>query len=114
MGFDVNNNFRGTWYGKDRLGFVTPDCDASEPLQPFLPIGYPAPWLPIRRRDEGHPVAAGVVLSTGNLVGVDKSGGLIPAGFRSGDQGKKEDGGTYCLVKYGADDVGFAYNPQTT
>ena len=104
--FDQNNNYRGTFYGKDRLGFVTPDCDASEVLQPFLPISYPAPWLPIRRRDEGHPVAAGVVLSTGNLVGVDKSGGLIPAGFRSGV-------GPFCLVKYGQDDVGFSFNPKT-
>ena len=32
MGFDVNNNFRGVFYGKDRLGMVTPDCDASDPL----------------------------------------------------------------------------------
>jgi hypothetical protein len=111
--FDVNNNYRGTQYGKDRLGFITPDLDASEPLQPFLPVGYPAPWLPMRRRDEGHPVAAGVVLSTGNMVGVDKSGGLIPAGFRSGDTGTKASGGGYCIVKYGQDDVGFAYNAAT-
>ena len=37
--FDVNNNYRGTQYGKDRLGFITPDLDASEQLQPFLPVG---------------------------------------------------------------------------
>ena len=109
MGFDVNNNFRGTWYGKDRLGMTTPDCDASDPLQPFLPVGYPAPWLPIRRRDEGHPVAAGVVLSSGYLVGVDKSGGLVPAGMRSGSTGP---GGPYVVLVYGSDDVGFSYNPQ--
>ena len=71
MAFDDNNNYRGTFYGKDRLGMVTPDCDASDPVQPFLPIGYPAPWLPMRRRDDGHPVAAGIVISAGNAVGVD-------------------------------------------
>ena len=109
MGFDVNNNFRGTWYGKDRLGMTTPDCDASDPLQPFLPVGYPAPWLPIRRRDEGHPVAAGVVLSSGYLGGVYKSGGLVPAGMRSGSTGP---GGPYVVLVYGPDDVGFGYNPQ--
>ena len=110
MGFDVNNNFRGVFYGKDRLGMVTPDCDASDPLQPYLPCGYPAPYLPIRRRDEGHPVAAGVVLSSGYLVGVDKSGGLVPAGLRSGSTGP---GGPYVVLVYGPDDVGFSYNPQT-
>ena len=108
--FDQNNNYRGTFYGKDRLGMVTPDCDASDPLQPYLPCGYPAPYLPIRRRDEGHPVAAGVVLSSGYLVGVDKSGGLVPAGLRSGSTGP---GGPYVALVYGNDDVGFSYNPST-
>lgn len=111
--FDQNNNYRGTLYGKDRLGFVTPDLDASEPVQPFLPVGYPAPWLPIIRRDEGHPVAAGVVISKGHACGVDKSGGLIPAGYRSGDTGTVAAGGTYCVVVYSNDDVGFTWNPQT-
>jgi len=113
MSFDINNNYRGTFFGKDRLGFVTPDCDASEPIQPYLPVGYPAPWLPIKRRDEGHPVGAGIVISSHQLVGVDKSGGLIPAGLISGPQPATSAGGRYCLIKYGPDDVGFTINPRT-
>jgi hypothetical protein len=110
MSFDVNNNYAGTFYGKDRLGFTTPDCDASESLQPFLPVSYPAPWLPIIRRDEGHPVAAGVVISSGMAVGVDKSSALIPAGLQSGSTGA---GGNYCILVYGSDDVMATINPQT-
>lgn len=110
MSFDVNNNYRGTYYGKDRMGFVTPSLDASDSLQPYLPVSYPAPWLPIIRRDEAHPVAAGVVISTGMAVGVDKSGGLVPAGYQSGNTGA---GGAYCVVVYGTDDVGFTVNPAT-
>lgn len=86
MSFDINNNYRGTLYGRDRLGYTTPDADASEPLRPFLPVPYPAPWLPGRRLDEGHPVGAQVVLSSHDLVGLDKSGALVPAGLRSGTQ----------------------------
>src|SRR5208337_1771502 len=84
MSFDVNNNYRGVLYGRDRLGYTTPDADASEPLRPFLPIPYPAPWLPAKRLDEGHPVGANVVLSSHQLVGVDKNGALIPAGLTCG------------------------------
>jgi len=110
MPFDVNNQYSGTYYGKDRLGYTTPDVEATEILRPFLVNPYPAPWLPIRRRDEGHPVAAGVVLSCGYLVGQDSSGGLVPAGIKSGSTGA---GGDYSIVAYGSDDVGFSYNPQT-
>ena len=84
MSLDINNNYRGTLYGRDRLGYTTPDADASEPLRPFLPVPYPAPWLPGRRLDEGHPVGAQVVISSHQMVGVDKSGALIPAGMQSG------------------------------
>jgi len=84
MSLDINNNYRGTLYGRDRLGYTTPDADASEPLRPFLPVPYPAPWLPGRRLDEGHPVGAQVVISSHQIVGLDKSGALIPAGFMSG------------------------------
>lgn len=86
MSFDINNNYRGTLYGRDRLGYTTPDADASEPLRPFLPVPYPAPWLPGRRLDEGHPVGAQVVLSSHQIVGLDKSGALVPAGMLSGTQ----------------------------
>ena len=110
MGFDVNNQFRATFFGKDRLGFITPDCEASEILRPFLPVPYPAPWLPIRRRDEAHPVAGGVVLSSNYVVGLDANGALIPAGLRSGPSG---NGGEFCLLSFGSDDVGFTLNPKT-
>lgn len=86
MSLDINNNYRGTLYGRDRLGYTTPDADASEPLRPFLPVPYPAPWLPGRRLDEGHPVGAQVVISSHQLVGLDKSGALVPAGLLGGTQ----------------------------
>lgn len=86
MSLDINNNYRGTLYGRDRLGYTTPDADASEPLRPFLPVPYPAPWLPGRRLDEGHPVGAQVVISSHQIVGLDKSGALVPAGMLSGTQ----------------------------
>ena len=86
MSLDINNNYRGTLYGRDRLGYTTPDADASEPLRPFLPVPYPAPWLPGRRLDEGHPVGAQVVISSHQIVGLDKSGALIPAGTMGGTQ----------------------------
>lgn len=111
MAFDQNNNYLGVYYANnDRLGFNTPDPDASSILRPFLPVSYPAPWLPTKRPDLAHPVGANKVMSVGYLVGVDKSGGLIPAGYFSGDTGR---GGPYCLVKYGKEDVGWAHNPQT-
>jgi len=108
--FDVNNQYTGTFFGKDRIGFTTPDAEGSEILRPFLPVPYPAPWLPIRRRDEGHPVGAGVVLSSNYVVGLDSSGALIPAGLRSGPTG---NGGPAQYLQYGPDDVGFTYNPIT-
>lgn len=90
MSLDINNNYRGTLYGRDRLGYTTPDADASEPLRPFLPVPYPAPWLPGRRLDEGHPVGAQVVISSHQIVGIDKSGALIPAGLQSGNTGTSQ------------------------
>ena len=83
---DMYGNFRGTFLGADRLATTTPSPDASDALVPFLPISYPAPWLPIRRRDESHPIAAGVVISEGQICGVDQSGALIPAGYFCGLQ----------------------------
>jgi hypothetical protein len=113
MSFDVNNNYTGQFFGKDRLGFTTPSPDASDPLRPWLVVPYPAPWLPRKRRDEGHPVGANVVLSDGHLCGVDKSGALIPAGLISGAQAASGAGGQFCILVYSQDDVGFTYNVQT-
>lgn len=113
MPFDINNQFTGTFYGKDRLGVTTPDPTASDTLRPWLTIPYPAPWLPQKRRDEGHPVGASVVLSSGHLVGLDKSGALIPAGLFSGTQAAKASGGKYCLIQYSQDDIGFTMNAKT-
>ena len=113
MAFDINNNYTGVFYGKDRLGFTTPDADSSDWLRPWIPTAYPAPWLPGKRRDEGHPVGAQVVISSHQLVGLDKNGLLVPAGLFSGQQAAIGSGGQYCVIQYGADDVGFAYNPQT-
>lgn len=114
MPFDINNNYTGNFFGKDRLGFTTPDLDASDPVQPFLPVGYPAPWLPIRRRDTGHPVGAGVVISSHQLVGLDASGALVPAGLWSGVLDVGASGPKLaCILKYGLDDVGSTLNPIT-
>lgn len=116
MPLDLNNNYSGAMFGTDRKGFTTPDADSSETLRPFIPLAYPAPWLPGRRRDDAHPVGAQVVLSSHQLVGQDKSGGFVPAGLFSGDQGTKGGAATgegYCAIKYGADDVGVAHNPRT-
>ena len=113
MAFDINNNYTGTFYGKDRLGFTTPSPDASDALRPWLVNPYPAPWLPRKRRDEGHPVGANVVLSDGHVCGLDKSGALIPAGLISGTQAASGAGGQFCIVIYSQDDVGFTYNVQT-
>lgn len=112
-GFAANGQFTGQFYGADRLGFTTPDCDSSEVLRPWLPVSYPAPWLPIKRRDDGHPVAAGVVISSHQLVGLDKSSALIPAGYFCGSQATKAGGGKFCVVVYGQDDVKFTMNPMT-
>ena len=123
MAVDINNNYRGDFYGKDRLGFTTPDVDASPWERPFLPVAYPAPWLPGKRRDDAHPVGAQVVLSTGNLVGLDKSGALIPAGYWCGQSAVNKTTasiggityvtGGYSIVVYGQDDVGFAVDALT-
>jgi hypothetical protein len=116
MSLDINNNYRGTLYGRDRLGYTTPDADASEPLRPFLPVPYPAPYLPGKRLDEGHPVGAQVVLSSHDIVGVDKSGALVPAGLMSGNTGASLDhanGVGYTVLVYGQNDVGFARNALT-
>jgi hypothetical protein len=111
MPFDQNNNFLSTQLGKDRLGHTTPDCDASEPIQPFLPKSYPAPWLPSKRRDDAHPAGINVAISHANIVGVDKNGYLIPAGLFSGNTGV---GGDYCLVKYSSEDLALGTtNPKT-
>lgn len=113
MPFDNNNNYVGNYFGKDRQGHTTPDCDASEPIQPFLPVSYPAPWIPAKRRDDAHPVGLNVVISHANIVGVDKNGGLIPAGLFSGSQKTKAAGGKFCYVVYGPEDVGWTLNPKT-
>ena len=88
-GFDINNNFTGSLFGKDRQGFITPDAEASETLRPFFPVPYPAPYLKIKRRDQGHPVLAGVVLTSQELVGVDASGAFVPAGLFCGTQNRQ-------------------------
>lgn len=115
MPFDTNNNYSATLLGTDRHGYTTPDLDASEFLRPFLPISYPAPYLPIRRRDEGHPIGAGIVMSAGYAIGVDKNGALVPAGMLSGTTSASAFGNVsgYCLLKYSGDDVSFSVNPQT-
>ena len=113
MSFDINNNYTGTFYGKDRLGFTTPSPDASDWLRPWLTVPYPAPWLPRKRQDTGHPVGANVVFSDGHLVGLDSSSALIPAGYISGTQAASGSGGQFCIVIYSQDDIGFTYNVQT-
>jgi hypothetical protein len=110
MAFDQNHSYTGTFVANnDRLGFNTPDPDASDILRPYLPVSYPAPWLPTKRQDLAHPIGANKIMSVGYLVGQDKSGALIPAGYFSGDTG---EGGSYCLVKYESVDYGWAHNPK--
>src|SRR5947209_8216826 len=111
--FDQYGNFRGTFYGVDRQGHTTPSPDASQPLQPYMPVPYPAPWLPTKRRDHGHPVDAGKVLSEGQAIGLDKSGAFIPAGLFCGDTGTKANGGDYCVIVYSDMDVAIARNAAT-
>lgn len=115
MGFDINNQYTGNLFGRDRIGHTTPDAEATEVLRPWLPVPYPAPYLPSLRQDQGHPVLANVVLSSQNLVGQDSSGAFVPAGLFCGTQGSDSGhttntAGLYCAVKYSASDVGFAYN----
>ena len=113
MAFDINNQYTGSLFGRDRIGHTTPDAEATEVLRPWLPVPYPAPYLPAIRQDQGHPVLANVVLSSQQLVGQDKSGAFVPAGLFCGTQGTVSNGGEYCALKYGASDVGFAYNAIT-
>lgn len=86
MPFDINNGYSGNLYGRDRVGHTTPDAEAGEALRPWLPVPYPAPYLPTKRQDQGHPVLASIVFSSQNLVGLDKSGAFVPAGLFCGTQ----------------------------
>jgi hypothetical protein len=113
MAFDINNTYTGSLFGRDRIGHTTPDAEATECLRPWLPVPYPAPYLPAIRQDQGHPVLANVVLSSQQLVGQDKSGAFVPAGLFCGTQATFSLGGAYCALKYGQSDVGFAYNAIT-
>lgn len=116
MAFDINNQYTGQFFGKDRIGHTTPDAEATETLRPWLPVSYPAPYLPSMRQDQGHPVLANVVLTSQQLVGQDKSGALVPAGLfcgQGGASGSAATGGGYCVLQYSAADVGFTYNAQT-
>lgn len=113
MAFDINNTYTGNLFGRDRIGHTTPDAEATEILRPFLPVPYPAPYLPTLRQDQGHPVLANVVLSSQMLVGQDSSGAIVPVGLLSGTQASASHGGLYSVIKYGVSDVGFAYNAQT-
>lgn len=118
MAFDVNNQYTGSLFGRDRIGHTTPDAEATETLRPWLPVPYPAPYLPTLRQDQGHPVLANVVLTSQMLVGLDKSGAFVPAGMTSGNSGTSAGGAHatgvgYNAFKYSASDVGFATNPIT-
>ena len=116
MPFDINNGYHGDLFGRDRIGHTTPDAEATESLRPWLPVPYPAPYLPAKRQDQGHPVLANVVFSSQNLVGQDASGAFVPAGLFCGDTGTNANhatGGGYCILKYSSYDVGFAYNAIT-
>lgn len=88
MAFDINNQYTGQLFGQDRIGHTTPDLEVSDVLRPFLPVAYPAPYLPGLRQDQGHPKLANIVLSSQHLVGLDKSGAIVPAGLFSGLQGR--------------------------
>ena len=63
MPVDLNNQYTGKLFGQDRIGQTTPDLELSEPLKPWLPVPYPAPYLPGLRQDQGHPKLASVVLT---------------------------------------------------
>ena len=69
------------------MGHVVTDHEFTETRRPFLPVSYPAPYIPALRQDPAHPVLANVVLSSQHLVGLDKSNALIPAGYFCGTQG---------------------------
>jgi hypothetical protein len=113
MAFDVNNQYTGKMFGNDRWpGHTTPDLEASEPIRPWLPVPYPAPYLPALRQDAGHPKLASVVLSSQHLVGQDKSGALVPAGLFCGVTPGASN--KYCILQYSsglADE--FTVDPRT-
>jgi hypothetical protein len=88
MPFDINNQYTGQLYGQDRIGHTTPDLEVSDVVRPWLPNAYPAPYLPGLRQDQGHPKLANIVLSSQMLVGLDSSGGIVPAGLFCGTQGR--------------------------
>ena len=110
---DVNGQYYGQLFGQDRIGQTTPDLESSEWLRPWLPVAYPAPYLPTLRQDQGHPKLASIVIGAHQLVGQDKNGGLVPAGLFCGTQATKADGGQYCVIAYSPADVKFGFNAQT-
>jgi hypothetical protein len=114
MSIDINGQYFGNLYGQDRVGQTTPDLESSEWLRPWLPVAYPAPYLPGLRQDQGHPKLASIVIGAHQLVAQDKNGGLVPAGLFSGTQATKANGGQYCVLVYQASDGGFAFNPETS
>jgi hypothetical protein len=110
MSQDVHNQYTGVLFNKDRQGITTPDAEASERLRPYLPVSYSAPYLPGLRVDDGHPILGQIAISSQMLVGVDKSGALVPAGMRSGNTGSSPGGAHatgagYFALKYSANDV---------
>lgn len=118
MSFDINNQYSGNLFGRDRIGHTTPDAESSEVLRPWLPVPYPAPYLSTLRQDQGHPVLANVVISSQDLLGQDSSGAFVPAGLFCGKQDSDaghttNTAGLYCALKYSAGDVGFAVNAIT-
>ena len=110
---DVNGQYVGSLFGQDRIGQTTPDLESSEWLRPWLPVAYPAPYLPTLRQDQGHPKLASIVIGAHQLVGQDKNGALVPACLFCGTQATKANGGQYCVIAYSPADVKFAYNAQS-
>lgn len=117
MSLDIHNQYTGKMFGQDRIGHTTPDLEASDSYRPWLPVAFPAPWLPGLRQDQGHPKNATKVLSSQMLVGLDKSGALVPAGLVCGNTGDNDDhatGGGYSWIKYAAGSMDtWAVNPLT-
>jgi len=112
MAFDINIQYTGKMFGQDRRGHTTPDLEASEPIRPWLPVPFPAPYLPALRQDQGHPKLASVVLSSQHLVGQDKSGALVPAGLFCGSTPSGSN--KYCVLQFSsglADE--FTVDPRT-
>ena len=99
MAIDVNGQFTGSLYGQDRIGQTTPDLESSEWLRPWIPVAYPAPYLPTLRQDQGHPKLAGIVIGSHMLVGQDKNGGLVPAGLFCGNAAITAPAARNCAAK---------------